>query len=161
MKEPVHHHHLDIELHHGAEDVIGLHTTRRDPVAQLVHATPVDELEHQCPLTGVGVEHLRHADGRIVGEVPAHLLRISRFLPEVHFVAHALLELVEHSAQSGHVRRVETRGDEIEDATGRADVASHEPLHPGTQHLHHDVTSVHARAVHLSQRRRRQRLHVE
>ncbi|CAA9316599.1 MAG: hypothetical protein AVDCRST_MAG11-1804, partial [uncultured Gemmatimonadaceae bacterium] len=164
VEQPVDEHHLHVHLHHLPHDARGGHAPLARPLLQRVDAPPLDELHHEHAAPRHRRLDARHHEPRVAGEVRADLLRVRRLGLVVHLVGDALGELVDHRADAAHVhaeRPGDARLHDAEDAARRDEVLPHELLHARAQHLHRDVAPPVARAVHLAQRRRRDRLGVE
>ncbi len=157
MEETVHQHHLHIHFHHLPGEPLGIDAALREPV----HACAFDELEHEHTLPRELRHHRRDHHARIAREVRAHLRRVLGFLAEIHLLADTRRELLHERLEPLHVRHRPTPRRPRRDRARRTQVAIDRELDARPQHLHRDIVSVPARAMHLTERGRSDRRTID
>src|SRR5665213_1106228 len=151
MKEPVHQHHLDVQLHHGAHQISGVHFPGRDERCKCVDSGTGHVLQHDHALPCKLGEDDRNRDFGIEREVRSDALGVLTFLAKIHLITDPSRELAEYCAQSEHVWiRKETLGPS-QYQRGRLDVRCNGQLDTRAQHFHDYINVEITRAVNLSE----------
>ena len=152
-------------LEEGAEQVVGELLAGGGLAVgpdHVAHAGPVDPLHHQHPRGRERVVDLRHVDARVGGQAGGDRVRVARLDPEVELLAQPATELTHQVAHVvlGTPRRAGL--DDLAELLEHREVDLDLLVEARALHLHDHRRAVgQLRAVHLTDRRRRDRLPVE
>ena len=161
VEDTVAEHHPRIALDQRLDELPGRHQSTGDLGVQRIDARPFHELQHEHVTTGEGGLHPRNTQARLVGKALAHSHALHGLAFKIHFFAHVQVELVEYDPKAEHMMVRKARVHRVHDGPRQPDIAHHDRFHVGTQHLHHDLAPLVARAVYLTERARSQRRRVE
>ena len=153
VKEPVHEHHLHVDLDHHARE-----SSRVDAAGhESVHSRALDELQHQHALTRELVHDLGDHHARVPGEVRARFGRVLGLESEIHLFADARRALLHQRLEAEDVRRRPAARSPRGDRARRLQVLSDGQLDSRAQHFYRDIATVPTCAVYLAERGRRDR----
>ena len=127
-----------------------------------VHLHAAHPFRRQHPLTGVGLDDLRHDQARKPRKRTPERRRAPRFDAVVELIDEGSLQLLDHANDVDPVTNARMRRHELGELVEEREVLGERRPNVRTLHLHHDLApSAQASAMHLAKARRAQRLRVE